>query len=84
MRPGQSYTVTCSISNGNTLSTSVKVGEATATPTPEARDVTAVGQFLHYVDPRCVVVENTMTLSFNTGGGAVTGQGHVEDSCPPL
>ena len=57
--------------------------EATATATPEAREVTAVGQLNHSAQEGCAVEKNTMTLKFNTDGGPIiSGEGHVVLSCP--
>ena len=48
------------------------------TPSPEARDVTAVGQYLRAATPGNVVLKNTMTLTFNTAGGPVEGDGEKD------
>jgi len=56
---------------------------AEETPTAEAQQVTTVGQFAYYVKPECAIEQNTMTLTFNTSGGEVTGEGDAAESCPP-
>jgi hypothetical protein len=33
------------------------------------------------LDPRCTIIENTKTLSFNTAGGQVTGVGSLHYEC---
>jgi hypothetical protein len=57
----------------------------TATPTPEARVVTAVGDPAYPdipVEPGCTVVKATMTLTFSIDGGEIiSGEGHWEQSC---
>jgi hypothetical protein len=45
----------------------------TATPTPEGQQVTAVGQF---TDVSEYTTARSITLTFNTQGGPVTGEGH--------
>ncbi len=63
--------------------TATAVPEATEARPPEAHGVTAVGTFVLAMGPECTVGENTMSLTFNTGGGpgSATGQGHWRDSC---
>jgi len=48
------------------------------TPSPEARDVTAVGQYLRAATPGNVVLKNTITFTFNTAGGPVEGDGEKD------
>ena len=94
VRPGQDYTVSCSISDGNTLSTTVKLPGETPTPepteTPEGQEVTAVGRWVNISLPGLSL--NTVTLRFNTAGGPVSGEGYTTSeipfvggvvSCPP-
>jgi hypothetical protein len=73
LRSGQNYTVTCSISDGNTLSKTVKVAG-------EGEKVTAVGGYVGESVASKTVVRNTMTLTFDTAGGpgSVEGQGNVD------
>lgn len=56
---------------------------ATQPPQPDARGVTALGKFVLPLGDKCTVEENTMSLTFNTGGGpgSATGNGHWRDSC---
>jgi hypothetical protein len=49
---------------------------------PEPEDVTAVGQYTSAQSPGYVVVKNTMTLTFNTAGGLVKGDGEKDVQTP--
>jgi len=51
--------------------------EPTATPSPLGQQVTARGQLTDLYDPSKITA-NSITLRFNTQGGSVTGEGHVE------
>jgi hypothetical protein len=58
--------------------------QPTATPAPQKRDITAVGQYLTSVPGSCVVEKNTVTLTYNTGGGPGSvkqGRGQWVTSC---
>ena len=54
----------------------------TPSPTAEGREVTAVGQYLRAATPGNVVLKNTMTLTFNTAGGPVEGDGEKDTQTP--
>ena len=49
---------------------------------PEPEDVTAVGQYTSAQPSGYVVVKNTMTLTFNTAGGLVEGDGEKDVQTP--
>jgi len=60
-------------------------------PTAEGREVTAVGQYVENIGsydpastPGAVVLRNTMTLTFNTAGGPVSGEGYTEVEAPAV
>lgn len=52
----------------------------------EPRDVSAVGQFVLDVSEGCVLEKNTISLTYNTGGGpgSVRGEGGWQEACVDL
>ena len=74
----------CAQTYGEPTPTATPPPEPTASPTPpQAAEVSAVGEFVLNLGAECVIEENTMAFTYDTGGGpgSVTGEGRARNKC---